>query len=294
MNALSVILVQGLTFGSIYAVAALGFGLVYNTTRAFHIAYGAISVAGSYLVVSLAPAGPLPKLLAATALAVAATFGITAGVFAGLYRWVQDREGGRLAVFVISLGVAFAIEPVIVLIAGAQVRTFQMPAYLKLYQVAGLHISVMALVVIAAGILAVTGLRLALSHTRWGFQLQALAANPELAELVGSRRRRVIAWMLLAASGLGTVAALLLGIYTEVTPNGGTSLALVAAVAVIAGGVGSYTGAYAFALTVGFLQALTSYVLPGAWTTVGVYGAILLLILLRPSGLGRGWKTAGT
>jgi branched-subunit amino acid ABC-type transport system permease component len=62
---------------------------------------------------------------------------------------------------------------------------------------------------------------------------------------------------------------------------------------VIAGGVGSYTGAYAFALTIGFLQALTSYVLPGAWTTVGVYGAILLLILLRPSGLGRGWKTAG-
>src|SRR5260370_15247961 len=207
MNAVSVILVQGLTFGSIYAVAALGFGLIYSTTRDSHIASGAISVVGAYLIVSLAPAGPWPKLLAATALAVGATFAITAAVFAGLYRWVQDREGGRLAVFVISLCVAFAIEPLIVLIAGAQVRTFRMPGYLKLYQVAGLHVSVMALVVIAVGILAVTGLRLALSHTRWGFQLQALAANPELAELVGSRRRRVVTWMLLAATALGPVAA---------------------------------------------------------------------------------------
>jgi len=58
--------------------------LVHNTTRAFHIAYGAISVVGGYVVVSLAPAGPWPKLLAATALAVGATFAITAAVFAGL------------------------------------------------------------------------------------------------------------------------------------------------------------------------------------------------------------------
>jgi branched-subunit amino acid ABC-type transport system permease component len=292
MHALRTIIAQGLTFGSIYAIAAIGFGLIYNTTRAFHIAYGAIGVAGSYVVVTLAANGPLTKLMWSTLLAIAVAYAITVFVFAFLYRPVQNREGGRLAVFVISLGVTFAVEPIITLWRGAGTRSFGFSSYLRLRDIAGLPISYLAIAVVVMGVLAIVGLQLALKHTNWGFELQGLASNPELAELVGTRKVRVIGLMLLIASGLGTIAALLLGMYTVVTPSGGTSLALLASVAVIAGGVGSYTGAYLLALVLGVLQAVMSYVLPGAWTTVGVYAAVLLLILLRPTGVGRGWVTS--
>jgi branched-chain amino acid transport system permease protein len=290
MNALGVIVVQGLTFGSIYAVSALGFGLVYNTTRAFHIAFGSIGLVGAYVVVALSPRGSLWQLLLALAAGAVVAAALTAGAF-GLYSLVNRRRDGQLAVFVVSLGISFALEPLIVLTRGADPVPFGRPDLLAQHAVLGMRVSYLAVGSVVGGLLLLGLVKWLFGRTRWGFQVKGLAANPELAALVGVKARGVLLGVLALAGTFGTIAAVMLGMLTQVTPTGGTAVTLVAAVAVIAGGVGSYTGAYLFGLVFGLLQAVMATLLPGGWVTVGVYAAILLLILLRPTGLGRGILT---
>ena len=125
----------------------------------------------------------------------------------------------------------------------------------------------------------------ALAHTRWGYQVRALASNRELSQLVGARTD-VTLFGVYAVGGLCcALSASLLGMFSNITSAGGTSLALYAGVAVIAGGLQSYAGGWFLAVLLGFLQPLMSVLISSSWATVGVFGTVLVLILLRPAGL---------
>jgi branched-chain amino acid transport system permease protein len=282
---LEIIITQGLTFGSIYGLAALGFGILYHTTKVFHVAYGAIGVLGSFVAVSLNTSGSVVPLVLSLLAGVGVAFAVTLAAFAGLYRFMERRGADRLTVFVASLGLGFAIEPLIVLAFGPEIRSYAIAGLLEPRNVLGLQLSDLAIatILLAFGTLGV--LSLALARTRWGYQVRALASNRELSSLVGARTGVTLLGVYAVGGFCCAAAATLLGMFTNVTPTGGTTLALYAAIAVIAAGVESYVSGFLLAMALGLLQPTMSFAVSSEWATVGVFGVALVAILVAPTGL---------
>jgi len=292
MDTFQVIVAQGLTFGCLYGLAALGFAILYHTTKVFHIAYGSIGVLGSFVAVWLYSGDSTGKLIISVLAGAAAAFVLTFAVFAGPYRFMERRGADRLAVFVASLGVAYSIPAVLILVFGPEIRSYTIPGLLKVRDVLGLPLTSLGFITIGLSVATLGGLTLALARTRWGYQVRALASNRELSQLVGARSELTLLGVYAVGGLCCAVSASLLGMFSNITSAGGTSLALYAAVAVIAGGLQSYAGGWFLAVLLGFLQPIMSFLISSQWAPVGVFGTVLLLILIRPAGLQL--RSAGT
>jgi branched-chain amino acid transport system permease protein len=283
MDELQVIVAQGLTFGCLYGLAALGFAILYHTTKIFHIAYGAIGVFGSF--VALYSGGGGLGLIVSLAAGVAAAIVLTIAVFNGPYRFLEHKGADRLSIFVCSLGIAYAIPSILILAFGPEIRSYSIPALLKVRDVLGFPFSNLSFITVGLGAVSLVALTAALARTRWGRQVRALGANRELSQLVGARTDMTLLGVYAVGGVCCALSASLLGMFTNITSAGGTSLALYAAVAVIAGGLQSYVGGFFLAVALGFLQPIMSYLISSTWATVGVFGVVLLVILVKPAGL---------
>ncbi len=277
--------IQGLVFGSMYSIAAIGFGLVYHTTGVFHIAYGAILALATYVVATLGTDLPTGATLGAGAAGAVVAVVVTLAVYAGIYAVLERRGASPMVVFVASLGVAMAIEAAILIMFGPAVRQFDAPFLLKVHFVAGVGISYLGLITIAVDLVVLVAVLWLMNRTRWGYQARALASNRLLAEGIGIRPWRVIVTLYVIAAILSVVAGVLLGMTTIVVAPMGTNLTLMAAMAVLIGGAQSYLGAYISGLALGVVQASAAMLLPGEWSVSAVFGLFLVVILIRPRGL---------
>ncbi len=284
MHALAQSLVQGLVYGGIYSIAALGFALVYFTTGVFHIAYGAIFTVGAYLAVSLGAdtAGGLVVGLAA-GMAAAAT--LSAATYCCVYLPMLRRGAATLELFVVSLGLNLALIAAILIAFGPNTRNFDFPDLFRQHELLGVTVSWLGVACIALGVVALAGITLLGRRTLLGQQMRAIGANPELAQLRGVRVVAVTAGVYALAGALSVVAAVLFGMNTSVTSSGGTSPTLLASIATLLGGRGSYAGAYLGGLIVAMIGAISSALLPGQWEIAVVFAAFILIVLARPQGL---------
>jgi branched-subunit amino acid ABC-type transport system permease component len=278
-------IVQGLVFGSIYAIAAIGFGLVYHTTGVFHIAYGAILVLGTYVVVTLGVGLPPLATLGAGVAGALVAIAVSLAVYVGVYLVLERRGASSMIVFVASLGVSMVIQAAVLIVFGAAVRNFEAPELIRVHFAGGVGISYLGIATITAGAVVLMVVLWLMNRTRWGFQVQALASNRLLAEGIGIRPWRVIVTVYSLAATLSVVAGVLLGMTTSVVAPMGTNLALMAAIAVLMGGSQSYLGAYAGGLIIGVFGAVAATLLPGEWGVTAVFSLFLVVILLRPRGL---------
>ena len=284
------VIADGLIFGSIYALGALGFNLIYGTTGTFHIAYGATLLVGLYVGTEVGISGAAGVVGIGLGLLLAMAIGVAA--YAAFYRPMAARGRSRLIVFVASLGLTITLEALLLIIFGAQERRFDFPGLLQARDVLGRDVSLLGLLSIAAALISLVVLRALLGRTSVGRQIQGIAMNPELAETIGVRTRSMLALVFALGSGLGFLGLFALAANTAVSSNIGTSFTLVVAVAVIAGGVGNLVGSYVVAMGFGIVQSAASVYLSGQWTLVLVYGTFIVLIMARPTGLFRGLARA--
>jgi branched-chain amino acid transport system permease protein len=284
------VITDGLVFGSIYALGALGFSLIYSTTGTFHIAFGASLLVALYVATELGTSGGAGAFGLLVGLVLAMIIG--AVIYVGFYRPMQARGRSRLIVFVASLGLSIAIEAGILMVFGAPQRNFSFGNLLEARDVLGQQVSLLGLVSVAVAVIALFALRQLLGRSSFGRKVQGISMNPELAETIGIRTRRVIVTVFAIGSGLGFLALFAYSANNAVTSDIGTAYTLVVAVAVIAGGVGSLLGSYLIAMLFGLIQALAGVYLSGQWTLVAVYGGFIVLIMARPDGLFRGLQRA--
>jgi branched-subunit amino acid ABC-type transport system permease component len=277
--------VQGVVYGGVYAVAALGFSLIYSVTGVFHIAYGAILTMGVYTLFAVGGGDAIGELLLGLAAGVALASLITMLVYLTIYGPLQKRGASTLELFVISLGLNLAIGALVIIIFGPDTKSFSLPSFTQLHEVLGLRISDLGFVCIAAGLAALAGIHFAARRTLFGQQVLAVSANPELARLRGVRVKMVVGSVFAVAGALSVVSGVLLGMNSSVTVESGTSLTLLASIATLLGGKGSYVGAYTGGLIVGLVSALANALIPGQWSTAAVFGTFVLIVLVRPQGL---------
>lgn len=285
MHELTQALTQGVIFGSIYAVAAVGFALVYNTTVIFHVAYGAIANIGVLISLSF-NAGVSPTRLLITVplgMAVAAACGVLLHFL--VYRPMQRRGAKTVSIFVASLGANFAISAVLQICYGPALKHFEYNKLFQAHHVAGLDVSWLGVCCVAVGLLVAGSITSFVRATSWGQQVRAVGSSAEVAELAGVRTGLIVASVFAVSSIVAVIAGLLLGMQTSVSPPVDSTLTLLAAIAVLLAGRGSYAGTYLAGLLLGVIEALAGAYAPGNWARASVFVVFVAVVLIRPRGL---------
>jgi branched-chain amino acid transport system permease protein len=275
-------LANGLAAGSIYALIAVGYSLVYGVLELINFAHGDVFMFATFAAVALLLAGlPLP-LVVILALLIGAGLGLVIERVA--YRPL--RSANRIAPTITAVGAALILENAAVLIWGPQTRPFPTPVPQGLFQVLGATVSVLQVAILAvAGAMALV-VYLVVQHTAWGLAMRAIRDDAATAELIGIPVNRTIATVYAFGSILGVIAGLLYAIYYNAVFVGmGFSGTMNAFVAAVIGGIGSLQGAFVGGLLLGVLQALAvGYIASGFENSVAFLFMIVVLVV-RPYGL---------
>ncbi|REJ36923.1 MAG: branched-chain amino acid ABC transporter permease [Bacillota bacterium] len=283
--------VNGLTVGSIYALVALGYTMVYGVLKMINFAHGDLFALGAYLALTLfgvttaASSGSGWLALLVVALAVALAVGV-AGLAAERIAYRPLRHAGRLPPLVSALGVSVFLQNGIMLVWGARPRAFQhnlsLEAGLTLF---GVRISAMQIIILVFALLLMVALYLFVQRTKVGAAMRAIAVDHETARLMGIDVTRIIQLVFFIGPALGGLAGMMVGLYYhQLNFTIGWSYGLKAFTAAILGGIGNIPGAMVGGLVLGLAEALAAGV-SGQWKDAIAFVVLILILVVRPTGL---------
>lgn len=289
---------NGLVLGSLYALVALGYTMVYGILELINFAHGEVVMLGAMValtVLGLLAGSGLPgpvQLLAA--LLVAAPFCMAVGFAVERVAYRPLRRAPRLAPLITAIGMSIVLQNAAMIVWGRQYRPFPPILDVKVYEWWGATITDLQLVIVAAAASVMVALLLIVGRTRLGRAMRATAQHPEVAALMGVDVNRVIALTFVIGSALAAVAGVLVSAYYGLAHYGmGFILGLKAFTAAVLGGIGNIPGAVLGGLLLGVIESLgagyigdlTGGVLGSHYQDVFAFFVLILVLVLRPSGL---------
>lgn len=276
-------LISGLTLGSIYALIALGYTMVYGIAKMLNFAHGDIIMIGAYAVIVSVATLRLPAVVAILiSVAVCTLLGVTIEFLA--YRPL--RQSPPLTVLITAIGVSYLLQNVALLIFGSEQkstpRMFQIPD-LKLGAVTISGVALLTLGVTAVIMIALT---LFINKTRMGKAMRAVSEDKEAAELMGISVNKTITVTFAIGSALAAVASIFFGAtYVYIKPTTGSMPGIKAFTAAVFGGIGSVPGAMLGGILLGVLEQLSKTYISTLWSDAIVFGVLVLVLVVKPSGL---------
>ncbi len=275
-------LVAGLTYGSIYAVVAIGFNIVYSATGIINFAQGEFVMLGGMLSVSLSQVLPLPAAILG---AVAATAAVGAAMELAFIRWLSRPTVLRMVV--ITIGASILVREGALWIWGEGVRS--LPYFtgdeVSSVGVLGARVSPQVFWVLGTVTLIVAALEWFYRRTRLGWEMRACAANRDAAALCGVPVRRLVTLSFALAAAIGALAGAVVSPITYTSYAAGGPLAIKGFTVAILGGLGNSGGAVAAGLALGVVESFAVSVLPAAYKDVVTLTLLLAVLVVRPSGL---------
>lgn len=279
--------VNGLILGSMYALVAIGFSLIYGIIRLINFAHGDVVMIGAFVTLGLMQLARVPfALIALTVLAAGGFVGLL--IERGAFR--PMRGAPQVTGFISSLAVSIMIQNVGVLFLTAQPRNFSFPDYLqKVVQIGAVSFRVVDAVIMGAALVLMVGLLILVNHTRLGIAMRATAENLDVARLMGININRTILAAFVIGSGLAGIAGLMWGgKFGQIDPLLGYVPGLKSFVAAVIGGVGSIPGAMAGGFLLGLSEVLFVGLLPpiySAYRDAFVFSTLVIILLILPNGL---------
>ena len=285
---------NGLILGSMYALIAIGFTMIYGIVRLINFAHGDIFTIGAFATLASVAVAHAPFPLA---LAIVIAVGALAGVVIERAAFRPMRGAPQVTGFIASLAVAIILENLAVITITSQPRSFVAPAYLSsLLTLGPVSFRVIDLVIVFLALALMLGLVAFVRFTRVGIAMRATAENYDVARLMGINIDRMIAMAFAIGSALAAVAGLMWGTkYGQISPLMGLIPGLKAFVAAVIGGVGSIPGAVLGGYLLGLSEVLFVGLLPpefSGYRNAFVFGALIVVLLIMPNGLlGRNAET---
>ncbi len=277
------LLVNGIITGCALGVVAISFALVYFTTRIFHVAHAGIYTLGGYLAFSMVTNGvPGPVALILAMLACAA---VGALIQNQLYARLERRGATHLIMLIASLGALAVIQNIIAAIYSPNILNFPADWPARVIPIGSLRLDLAQIVTLVLSLLAFAAVMLFAHATILGKRIRAVASNPFLAEITRIEPRIVHIYVIAIASAVVCIPGVLVPLDLGLQPYGGITSLLTATIAMIAGGVGSLTGAFVLSVVIVVLQNLALLVMPGEWTIGVTFFIFVLFMLFRPRGL---------
>jgi neutral amino acid transport system permease protein len=277
--------INGLVSGSYFALGAAGLTLVYGVLKLVNFAHGEFLTFGAYMAL-LAHSKLHLALPLAIVFGVVLTAALGVALELAMWRPMRRKGAGVLQLLLMALGLAFVIRNVIQIIAGTDVRQLGANVTASITFGWGLHIGRTELWVLLVALAALLALALLLRSSRLGKEIRALSDNAELAETTGIDTERIVLVTWILAGGLAGLAGVVYGASVGVvTPNLGFEIVLSLFAAVIVGGIGNAYGALAGGILIGLVQEWSTLVAPASIKVAVGFGAMILVLVVRPQGL---------
>ena len=289
-------LVNGITQGSLYALIALGYSMVYGVLKLLNFAHGDLYMVGAfigYFVIQwfggpTALSIPVPLLLLFMFLLAGGGVGAL-GVAIERFAYRPLRDAPRIAPLITALGVSFFLENAMLLLFGASYREYNTSAFISFstgIHIGVLNIDIVRIMVIVLSVLLMIGLTLLVNRTKLGKQMRAVAADREAAEMLGIDVDYVIAATFFIGSALAGIAGVMDGLaFNTIYTLMGFVAGLKAFTAAVVGGIGSIPGAMLGGLLIGIAESMVTGYISSTYTNLIVFGILIVMMLVRPSGL---------
>jgi branched-chain amino acid transport system permease protein len=289
--------VDALTLGSVYALIALGYTLVYGVLKLLNFAHGDVFMVGSFvgfgvfqLLGGSDPVLPLWLFLTVvtlSAMAVCAGLGVAIERFA--YRPL--REAPRIAPLISALGVSFFLANSMQLLFGAAPRnydTFEIQnavLYTSGFNIGNVHVPLLRVITIAAALVLMVALWFLVNRTRTGKAMRATSFDREAAAMMGIDPDKVIVFTFILGSALAGAAGVFFALRVPTTVSIGFVSGLKGFTAAVIGGIGSIPGAMAGGIILGCLESYTQGYISTKWSDLIVFSVLILFMIFRPQGL---------
>lgn len=283
--------VTGLTVGSFYALVALGYTIVYGIIRLINFAQGDLSMVGAFLGWTLLVSFGLQHLPIYLAVIVAfvvpmlGTALINLGILQFAYKPLLRRS--QLAILITALGMSLLLQNSSLLIYGPSIEAYP-PNLLPAtgFFMGPVHVTYVQLALVLVSLLLMAGLVLFIQGTTIGTAMRALAVDHDAARLMGINVDAIIRLAFVLGAMLAAASGVMLGIYyVQITFTMGFLLGLRAFTAAVLGGIGNIPGAMVGGMLIGLLEAYTTGYISGAWEDVIVFGVLIGVLIVKPTGL---------
>ena len=278
-------LLNGVKFGLIIAMTAIGLSLVFGTTGLINFAHGELVTFGAIIAYFINVAGPGIPLVGAALLAVAVGGLFGGALDRGLWRPLRDRRTGLVQMLVISIGLTLVLRHVMLIAFGGGSRTYSDYAVQAPLTLGPLRVTPRDLVVMGLSVLVLVGIALLLQRTRLGKAMRAVADNRDLAESSGIDVKRIILIVWVLGGALAAMGGVFLGVVENVHYMMGFRLLLLMFAGVILGGLGTAFGAAVGSLVVGIVTEVSTVWLTSELKEMWALIILILILLARPQGI---------
>lgn len=279
-------LLNGISLGSVYAIIALGYTMVYGIAKMLNFAHGDVIMVGGYIVFVFVSTLGLPPLFAILAAMVLCTvLGVTIERVA--YRPLR-MASSPLAVLITAIGVSYLLQNLALLIFGANTKSFTSVVGVPALKIADgqLTVSGETIVTILVGIVVMVCLTCFVNKTKAGQAMLAVSEDKGAAQLMGINVNGTIALTFAIGSALAAVAGVLLcSAYPSLTPYTGAMPGIKAFVAAVFGGIGSIPGAMIGGILLGVIEIFGKAYISSQMADAIVFGVLIVVLLVKPTGI---------
>ena len=276
-------LISGLSLGSIYALIALGYTMVYGIAKMLNFAHGDVIMVGAYSgIVAVAQMGLSPWVTVIVSIAVCAALGVVIEFCA----YKPLRQAPPLSVLITAIGVSYLLQNAALLIFGSQQMAYPTLLKLPMLTVGGVQVDGITLLTLAVTAALMAALTLFIDRTKLGKAMRAVSEDKGAATLMGIHVDRTITLTFAIGSALAAFASMFYGMtYVYIKPTTGAMPGIKAFTAAVFGGIGSIPGAMIGGILLGLIEQMSKTYISTLWADAIVFAVLVVVLVVKPTGL---------
>ncbi len=284
MKLLIITLIQGISLGSIYALIALGYTMVYGIAKMLNFAHGDVIMVGAYMIYSSVALAKVPSVVG---ILISVLFCTLLGITIEFLAYKPLRRAPALSVLITAIGVSYLLQNLALLVFTSKQQVFPVLFNVPAVTFAdSITISGETIVTLALTLIIMVSLTLFINKTKLGKAMRAVSEDKDAALLMGINVNRTISVTFAIGSALAAFASLCFGMsYTYIKPTTGSMPGIKAFTAAVFGGIGSIPGAMLGGILLGVIEKLSAAYISTGVTDAIVFGALILVLVIKPTGL---------
>ncbi len=277
------LLLNGLISGSIYALVALGFAIIYRTVRFFHFAHAIVFTSGPYFTFLFKNVFLIPIYLSIPLAIISSTF-LGCLLDISIYRPLRQKKASSMILLLASLGIYIVLQNLLSMVFGDDTKSICISKILEGINIFGARITSIQIAIICITIILLLSIVIWMKKTKMGKLVRTVSNDAELADISGIDSDKVILSTFAIGSSLASVAGILVAFDVAMTPTMGFDALMMGVIAVIIGGIGSISGIALGALLLGLAQNLGVWYINSQWQDAIAFAIMLIFLLFRPQG----------
>lgn len=284
MNILLQIILNGLIVGSIYALVAVGFSLIYSTGKFMHFAHGAVVVLAAYIqywffnLISI-------NFYLSFVLTIVFISLIGYGIHKLIYEPLKDKKSSNAVLLIVSVAILVIIENFILLVFGASIKSYNFLKIRKGIEIAGAYITPLQVFIVVISVILFIVLYFFMKKSKLGKIIRATADNSELARISGINAHFVHSASFVIGSAMASLAGVLIALEQNMEPTMGTNLIIKGFTGSVIGGIMSIPGSIAGSFLLGIVENAGIWYLPSGYKDAIAFGVLFLFLLFKPTGI---------